>query len=205
MAASSIIAFWAVAALLIIAPGADWAFTLTATLRGNAVAPAVGGLVTGYAVMTAAVAAGIGALVTGSPAALTAITVTGGAYLVWRGIGTLTSPSEPAADSGAPIRTNRETYLEGIGVSGLNPKGLLIFVAVLPQFTDLQSPWPLAAQMIVLGLAFTLTCAGFYTLLGSCARAVLLARPAAARIVSRLSGIGMVTIGTLLVGDRLLY
>lgn len=160
MAASSIIAFWAVAALLIVAPGADWAFTLGATLRGNAVAPAVGGLVTGYAAMTAAVAAGIGALVAGSPTALTAITFTGGAYLVWLGIGTLRNPSSPLADIGAPIHTNRDTYLEGIGVSGLNPKGLLIFVALLPQFTNPQSPWPLAAQMIVLGLTFTLTCAG---------------------------------------------
>ncbi|HET6832562.1 MAG TPA: LysE family translocator [Acidimicrobiales bacterium] len=205
MAASSIIAFWAVAALLIVAPGADWAFTLSAALRGNAVAPAVVGLATGYAAMTAAVAAGIGTLVAGSPAALTAITLTGGAYLVWLGIGTLRNPSSPVAGIGAPTRTNRDTYLEGIGVSGLNPKGLLIFVALLPQFTNPQSPWPLAAQMIVLGLAFTLTCAGFYALLGSLARAVVLARPATARTVGRLSGIGMVTIGTLLLGDPLLH
>jgi threonine/homoserine/homoserine lactone efflux protein len=205
MAASSIIAFWVVAALLIVAPGADWAFTLSATLRGNAVAPAVGGLVTGYAVMTAAVAAGVGALVAGSPPALTAITLTGGAYLVWLGIGTLRTPLSPVAGIGAAIRTNRDTYLEGIGVSGLNPKGLLIFVALLPQFTNPQSPWPLAGQMIVLGLTFVLTCAGFYALLGSFARAVLLARPATARMVSRLSGTGMVAIGTLLVGDRLLH
>ena len=204
MTASSIMGFWAVAALLVVAPGADWAFTLSATLRGNAIAPAVGGLVTGYAGMTAAVAAGIGALVAGSAAALTAITVIGGTYLVWLGIRTLRNPSSPVADVRTPNRTNRDTYLEGIGVSGLNPKGLLIFVALLPQFTNPQSRWPLAAQMIVLGLTFTLTCAGFYALLGSFARAALLTRPASARLVSRLSGGGMVTIGTLLVGDRLL-
>jgi threonine/homoserine/homoserine lactone efflux protein len=191
--------------MLIVAPGADWAFTLGATLRGNAVAPAVGGLVTGYAVMTSAVAAGVGALVAGSPAALTAITFVGGAYLVWLGIGTLRNPSAPVAEIDAPIRTNRDTYIEGIGVSGLNPKGLLVFVALLPQFTTPQSPWPLAAQMVVLGLAFTLTCAVFYALLGSFATAVLLARPAAARMVSRLSGIGMVAIGTLLGAEWLLH
>ena len=204
MAASSIIAFWTVAAVLIVAPGADWAFTLGATLRGNAVAPAVGGLVTGYAVMTLAVAAGVGALVAGSPAALTAIMFVGGDYLMWLGIGTLRNPSSPVAEIGAPSRTNRDTYVEGIGVSGLNAKGLLVFVALLPQFTNPQSSWPLAAQMIVLGLTFTLTCAVFYALLASLASAVLLTRPAAARLVSLLSGIGMITIGTLLVGDRLL-
>ena len=164
MAASSIIAFWTVTAVFIAAPGADWAFTLGATLRGNAVASAVGGLVTGYAVMTLAVAAGVGALVAGSPEALTAITFAGGAYLVWLGIGTLRNPSSAVAETG--VRTNRHTYIEGIGVSCLNPKGLLILVALLPQFTNPRSSWPLAAQMIVLGLAFTLTSAVFYGLLG---------------------------------------
>jgi threonine/homoserine/homoserine lactone efflux protein len=205
MAASSIIAFWTVAAVLIVAPGADWAFTLGAILRGNAVAAAVGGLVTGYAIMTATVAAGVGAVVAGSSAALTAITFVGGAYLVWLGIGTLRRPKSPVVEVGAPNRTNRDTYLEGIGVSGLNPKGLLILVALLPQFTNPQSSWPLAAQMVALGLTFTLTCAVFYTLLGSFATAVLLARPAAARIVSRLSGIGMVATGTLLGAHWLLH
>jgi threonine/homoserine/homoserine lactone efflux protein len=205
MTASSIIAFWAVAALLIVAPGADWAFTLGATLRGNAVASAVGGLVTGYVIMTAAGAAGIGALVAGSSPALTTITFVGGAYLVWLGVGTLRRPSSPVAEIGAPNRTNRHTYIEGIGVSGLNPKGLLIFVAVLPRFTSPHSSWPLAAQMVVLGLAFTLTCAVFYAVLGSFATAVLMARPAVARIVSRLSGIGMLAIGTLLGADWLLH
>jgi hypothetical protein len=44
----------------------------------------------------------------------------------------------------------------------------------------------------------------FYALLASLASVVLLTRPAAARMVRLLSGIGMITIGTLLVGDRLL-
>lgn len=204
MATSSILTFWVVASLLIVAPGADWAFTLGATLRGNAVVPAVGGLITGYAVMTVVVAAGVGALVAGSPAALTAITVAGGAYLVWLGIGALRHPSSPAAGTGHALRSNRSTYLEGIGVSGLNPKGLLIFVALLPQFTDPHSPWPLAVQMILLGVVFTLTCAVFYALLGSFAKGILHTRPTAARRVSGLAGIGMVVIGALLVADRVL-
>ena len=76
MAASAVLAFWAVALLLIVVPGPDWAFILGA---GRAVVPAVGGLVAGYLVLTAAVAAGVGALVAGSPVILTALTVVGGA------------------------------------------------------------------------------------------------------------------------------
>jgi hypothetical protein len=36
MAASSIFAFWAVAALLIMVPGADWAFTISGLVIGYA-------------------------------------------------------------------------------------------------------------------------------------------------------------------------
>jgi threonine/homoserine/homoserine lactone efflux protein len=204
MDVSAIAAFWLVAFLLIIAPGADWAFTLSAALRGNAVLAAVAGLVTGYAAMTAVVAAGIGALVADSTAALTGITVVGGGYLVWLGVMTLRRPATPAPASGTGPRTNRSTFAEGIGVSGLNPKGLLIFVALLPQFTSPRETWPIAAQMAVLGAAFTLTCAVFYLTLGSFARTVLRARPVAARAMSRLSGIGMTVIGVLLITQRLL-
>ena len=65
MTASSVVAFWAVALLLIIVPGADWAFVLSAGLRGRTVLPAVGGIVLGYAGVTVVVAAGVGALVAG--------------------------------------------------------------------------------------------------------------------------------------------
>jgi threonine/homoserine/homoserine lactone efflux protein len=206
---SAVAAFWLVAFLLILAPGADWAFTLSAALRGNAVLAAVGGLVTGYATMTAVVAAGVGTMVAGSAAALTGITLVGGAYLVWLGLATLHRPSTPPPTLPLPTteagrRTNRGTYAEGIGVSGMNPKGLLMFLALLPQFTDADAAWPIAAQMALLGVAFTLTCAAFYLTLGSFARAVLRARPVAARAMSRLSGFGMTVIGVLLISHRLL-
>jgi len=44
MAASSVATFWLVALLLIIVPGADWAFTISAGLRGHSVVAAVSGL-----------------------------------------------------------------------------------------------------------------------------------------------------------------
>lgn len=200
---SAVVAFWLVALLLIVAPGPDWAFTLGASLRGNAVLPAVTGLVTGYAVMTLVVAAGVGAVVTGTPVFLAGITLVGGAYLVWLGVSTLRHPPAPLTDAGR-VRTDRRTCVEGIGVSGLNPKGLLIFVALLPQFTDPRSPWPVGVQMMLLGAVFTLTCAAFYLALGSFARTVLRAQPAAARAMSRVAGVGMVVIGAWLVAERTL-
>jgi threonine/homoserine/homoserine lactone efflux protein len=87
--------------------------------------------------------------------------------------------------------------------SGLNPKGLLIFLALLPQFTTPHGRWPVAAQISLLGLVFTITCAVFYFALGAFARTVLRARPTAARAVSRVSGAAMILIGFTLLADRL--
>jgi threonine/homoserine/homoserine lactone efflux protein len=185
----------------------------------------VGGLVLGYAGMTAVVAAGVGALIAESPEALTTLTVLGGGYLMCHGAWTLAAPSAPATPTTAtatstataaaeaeteteteaetPVRTGWATLAQGAGVSGLNPKGLLIFVALLPQFTSPGRAWPMAVQMSALGLVFVCTCAAFYLALGSVARTVLHSRPAAARAVNRLSGTGMIIVGAFLIIGRL--
>jgi threonine/homoserine/homoserine lactone efflux protein len=104
---------------------------------------------------------------------------------------------EPSASSPAwkPCAGPRATLARGVGVSGLNPKGLLLFLALLPQFTSPRWSWPLAAQLGFLGLVFMLTCGAFYFCLGSSARKILHARPAAARAVTRFSGAAMIVIG----------
>ncbi|MFI0422505.1 LysE family translocator [Spongiactinospora sp. 9N601] len=215
MAMESLLAFWGVALLLIAVPGADWAFTVQAGLRGRAV-PAVAGLATGYAAVTVLVAAGVGVLVAATPALLTALTVIGGAYLIWHGATTLLHPTAPAkpyhtgrrpaapAETVGGLGAGRRVFVRGVGVSALNPKGLLIFVALLPQFTDPGAGWPVGAQIGALGLAFVLTCAAFYLLVGQVTHALFAGRPAAARLVARLSGAAMVALGGLLLAGRLL-
>jgi threonine/homoserine/homoserine lactone efflux protein len=226
MATSSIFAFWAVAVLLILVPGADWAFTISAGLRGHSVVPAVSGLVLGYAAMTVLVAAGLGALVARTPDVLTALTIAGGGYLMYLGTRTLLRPSSPGipgprtdgaaghpaeatAGTGAPpadatAATSRGLVAKGVGVSGLNPKGLLLFLALLPQFTSPRWSWPLAVQLGFLGLIFMVSCGTVYLCVGSVARRVLSAHPVAARAVTRISGAAMLVIGALLLAERLL-
>jgi threonine/homoserine/homoserine lactone efflux protein len=206
MAVSSIAAFWAIAALLIVVPGADWAYVIGTVLGGRPVVLAVSGIALGYAGMTIIVAAGVGTLVARTPASLIALTVAGGCYLMWLGSRTLIRPAAhgAAADHGAAARTDRATLVRGIGVSGLNPKGLLVFLALLPQFVSPRGSWPLAAQLAMLGLVFTLSCAVFYLTMGSVIRRILIARPAVARVITRVSGAAMIVIGALLLADRLL-
>jgi threonine/homoserine/homoserine lactone efflux protein len=171
------------------------------------VVSAVGGLVLGYTVLTAVVAAGVGTLVARRPVLLTALTVAGGAYLVWRGAMTLAAPAPDLNRAPAAVTSPESagpTLARGLGVSGLNPKGLLLFLALLPQFADRHGSWPLPAQLALLGVVFTVTCGTFYLGLGSVVRAVLRPRPWTARAVTRLSGAAMIVIGAALLAERFL-
>lgn len=201
MPLGSVLAFWGVAALLIAVPGADWAFAISAGLRRQ-VLPAAGGIVLGYLAMTLVVAAGLGVLVASTPIALLALTVAGGLYLIWLGFKTVRHPSTPGSAPGE-VGSRGGTLLEGMAVSGLNPKGLLVFVAMLPQFTDPAARWPMPVQLAVLGLTFVGTCAMVYPCVGVGAQALLRARPAVSRVVSRVSGVSMILVGALLVVERL--
>ncbi|WP_244180098.1 hypothetical protein [Amycolatopsis pretoriensis] len=79
----------------------------------------------------------------------------------------------------------------------------LLFLALLPQFAHAGGAWPVTAQIVVLGLVHTTSCPAVYTGVGTGARTVLRARPAAARVVSRVSGAAMVGIGALLIVEQL--
>lgn len=209
MAVSSITAFWAVSVLLILVPGADWAYAISAGLRDRSVAPAVGGLLLGYVGLTAVVAAGVAAVVADHPAVLASLTLLGAMYLIWLGATTLARPSTPgAAEQSAGDRPDapgarRSRVLQGAGISGLNPKALLLFLALLPQFTQPGTGWPLALQISTLGLVHILSCGAIYLCVGILARTVLRARPAAARAVTRVSGAAMIVIGVVLVVEQL--
>jgi threonine/homoserine/homoserine lactone efflux protein len=209
MAIGSIGAFWAVSFLLVLVPGADWAYAIAAGLRDRTVLPAVGGLLAGYVALTVVVAAGLATLVAGSPLVLTVLTAVGAIYLVRLGIAALSRPSvaeaaDDPAGAGEPGASWRRRLAKGAGISGLNPKALLLFVALLPQFATRGTAWPFAAQIALLGLVHTANCAAVYTGVGTAARRVLRARPVVARAVTRCSGVAMIVIGVLLVADRLL-
>lgn len=202
MAVGSVVAFWGVSLLFVLTPGADWAYAITAGLRYRSVGPAIVGLLTGHLVATALVAAGVAAAVSRSPVVLTVLTVAGAAYLVWLGITTVARPAVVHTVQVESAGSWAGQAVRGFGISGLNPKVLLLFLALLPQFTDVGGRWPLAIQIVALGLLHTLSCAVVYTGVGLGARTVLASRPRLARLVSRLSGTAMVTIGVALLAQQ---
>lgn len=192
-----------VSVLFVLVPGADWAYAMAAGLRHRTVVPSVGGLLVGHLAVIVAVAAGLAALVARTPVVLAVLTVVGAGYLVWLGIRTLTHPSTPSVGVESPSVSWVRQFVAGVGTSALNPKVFLLLLALLPQFTEAGARWPIGVQILVLGLIRVMTCAVVYASVGAGARAVLCARPSAARVVAHIAGAAMVVIGVVLLAERL--
>jgi len=134
---------------------------------------------------------------------VSALTAAGAGYLVWLGAVTACRPATVEAAADAPARSARGTLLAGAGTSGLNPKVLVLFLALPPQFTDKGGALSLPLQIGVLGATHVLNCAVVYTAVAMLARTILRNRPGIARGVSRTSGLAMMAIGVALFVERL--
>lgn len=202
MPLSSFAAFWAVSILFVMTPGADWAYAISAGMCRKAVFPAVAGLLLGHLAATLAVAAGVAALVASIPLALTVLTVGGSCYLLWLGIGLFANPPVPGLGEDLRSASWGRWMFKGFCVSGLNPKVLLLFLALLPQFTDPAGRWPVPAQILALGAVHILSCGVVYALVGWGAKTVLSTRPRAAKAIGRFSGGAMIAIAALLLAEH---
>jgi threonine/homoserine/homoserine lactone efflux protein len=203
MVLGSVAAFWAVSLIFVLTPGADWAYAVSAGLRERSVLPAVGGMLTGHLIATVLVAAGVAAFVAASPNLMSALTIAGAGYLLWLGVGILRNPPVPNVDSELSTNSRRRQLVSGMGVSVLNPKVFLLFLALLPQFTSVGTGVPVPVQIVVLGLIHIASCAVVYMAIGMGAKRVLAARPGAARVVGRVSGAAMIAIALLLLFEQL--
>lgn len=135
---------------------------------------------------------------------LSAIALTGAAYLLWLGVSALRRPTSITAEHAddAPVGSALRSGLQGAAVSGLNPKGLLVFFAILPQFVVLSAAWSAPVQMAVLGLFHVFACAVVYAGVALGAKRLLRARPRAAVVVGRMSGAAMILISVVLVAEQ---
>ena len=199
------LAFLVVAGALACTPGVDWAYSIAAGLKQRSFVPAVAGLCGGYVLHTVLLVAGLAALLTGVPGVLGWLTVAGAGYLLWLGLSTIRSwrgASFRTAEVRAPANQFR-TFLQGMGTSGINPKGLLFYVALVPQFVSPEASLPVPVQSGLLGLTFVLLVAVVYTCVALLSRKLLHSRPGAARKVTLASGIIMLALGAMLLSEQL--
>lgn len=204
MSAGTVAAFWGVSVMFAMTPGADWAYAISAGLRHRRVSPAVLGMLTGHLAVTVLVALGLAAVMASRPGLLDALTLAGVVYLVWLGLSMLRTSAAAVAEGRAEDSGSwsREA-ITGFGVSGLNPKVLLLLLALLPQFTDTGSAWPIWGQVLALGLLHVAGSFVVYMGVGTGARLVLRTRPAVALWVTRGSGAVLLGVAAFLLHGQL--
>jgi threonine/homoserine/homoserine lactone efflux protein len=131
---------YAVAAIgLSLTPGPNGLLVLTHGAiygRRRTVNTILGGSV-GFVVIIGLSIFGIGALLAASSELLVWLKFVGGAYLIWLGIRTWRSPSLASVELGdSKSVSNWGMFSQGALSALTNPKGILFFVAFLPQFID---------------------------------------------------------------------
>jgi len=198
---SHLLAFALISFVLIIVPGPNVLFVISRSLmlgRAAGVGTAAGGQI-GVYLQVVAVAFGVGALVERSVAIFTVIKLGGAAYLVYLGVqairhrGSLREALEVAAQP----RSLGRILWDGIAVGATNPKVIVFFAAVLPQFVN-RSAGHVQVQMLLLGsvfLAIAVVCDSGWALAAGTARGWLARSPRRLEMIGGAGGLAMIGIG----------
>ena len=152
---SSLLGYALASFVLIVIPGPSVLFVVGRALaygRRTALATVCGNS-TGNYVVAICVAVGVGALVQRSAQVFTVLKLAGALYLIWLGIqafrrrGSLAGAFTEATHAHSDRRAVREGFLVGV----TNPKALILFGAVLPQFVN-RAAGHVPLQMLLLAL-----------------------------------------------------
>ena len=187
--------------LLLIIPGPTVVLVLTYALtqgRRVAVASAAGVALGDFIAMTASLV-GLGALVLASSTLFAALKWVGAAYLVWMGIGMIRSAGSAKAIQieDAPQLSAGAVFRNAAVVTALNPKGIVFFIAFVPQF--IRTDAALAPQFAILIATFVSLATInvlVYALLADRLRATI-RRPSVLAWMTRIGGGVLIAMGVL--------
>ncbi|MEU3496827.1 LysE family translocator [Kitasatospora cineracea] len=201
VSADRLLAFAAMSSLLIVIPGPSVLFVIGRALAQGrrAALTTVAGNTTGAYALVVAVAFGVGAVVERSVLLFTLLKLAGAAYLVFLGVrawperGSLRA----AFSAAGAARSGLRTFWEGFTVGVTNPKTIVFFAAVLPQFVD-RGQGRVPAQMLLLGLVFNLIAVVSdmaWGLVAATARDWFARSPQRLSLVGGVGGIAMIGLG----------
>jgi threonine/homoserine/homoserine lactone efflux protein len=199
----SLLAFLLAGVVLVAVPGPSVLFIVGRALAHGrrAALTSVAGNTTGVMVIVVAVAFGVGAVAAASATVFAALRFAGAAYLIYLGVQTWRHRGDLAAALGTPdTPPDRRVFWQGVAVGATNPKVLVLFVALLPQFTDPDAGSP-AVQMLVLGVLFCVLAAvldSVWGLAAGAAREWLATSPTRLRVVGGTGGLLMIGLGATL-------
>jgi threonine/homoserine/homoserine lactone efflux protein len=207
---SSLVAFAAVSFAIIIIPGPSVMFVVgrALSLGRRAALVTVAGNAVGFYVQVVLVAFGLGAVVERSVAVFTAIKLIGAAYLVWIGVQAIihrrANAEMAVAVEGAAVVAHRSLFVDGFVVGVANPKTVVFFAAILPQFVETGGA-PAWLQMLTLGVIFAviaLASDSVWGLAAGTARQWLVGSPRRLEFVGAAGGVAIVGLGVRLALTR---
>lgn len=200
--AATLLAFAVASVVIIVIPGPSVLFTIGRALsagRREALLTVVGNAL-GILTQICGLAIGLGPLIAASSTAYTALKVLGAGYLLWLGVQAIRN-RRVVADAFAagvtgtahPLHAVRAGYVVGV----TNPKTIVFFAALLPQFVDpADAVW---SQLVALGTVFAMLALlldGSVALAASRARDWFASSPRRMERVGGAGGLLMVGLGT---------
>ncbi|MDQ8043890.1 MAG: LysE family translocator [Patulibacter sp.] len=194
-------AFLITSAVIIGVPGPSVLFTISRSIalgRRAGLATVVGNAA-GVYVQVIFVAFGLGAIVERSVAVFTVIKLAGALYLMYLGVQAFRHRRNLAGSLDQPVspKSVRRIIREGFWVGIANPKSIVAFVALLPQFVS-EAHGHVPEQMLLLGvmwLAIGLVLDGTWALLAGTAREWFSGSPRRLAAIGGIGGATMVGIG----------
>jgi threonine/homoserine/homoserine lactone efflux protein len=187
--------------ILIVIPGPSVLFVIGRALaygRRTALATVCGNAAGNY-VVAVCVALGIGTIVQRSDAIFTFVKLAGALYLMWLGAQAIRGRKRLAqsVDAAAEQTSRGPAIRQGFVVGVTNPKALILFGAVAPQFVD-RSAGSVQLQMLLLGLvsiSIGLISDSMWGISASAVRRWFARSPRRLELVGGAGGVAMIGVG----------
>ncbi len=153
---NSYMIFMSLAALTIALPGPGVLMTINnAAQRGvQRTAAGIVGISLGVLMVAGLSATGLGVLLTTSATAFLVLKYIGALYLIYLGVKLWRTKSQIPSGSSVSGASVPSCFYEGVLLSLSNPKSIVFFMSIFPQFVDPAKDY--LSQLIVLALTFSL-------------------------------------------------
>lgn len=198
--------FFLTALAVVVSPGPDTLIILRATLGSGRTAGllSVLGVQAGLAVHTLLAVLGVSVLIASSPILFKTLAVAGALYLMGLGFQSFRHGSIVHLGGAAPVK-NRRAFRDAMLCNLLNPKVIILFLALFPNFIDLHNGHP-TEQLITLALvlvAINITWQAPIAFMGDIVRRWL-KNPKILLAFNRLTGTILMIFAALLIADHVL-
>ena len=150
------LAYVATSAVVLAIPGPTILLVLSYSISQgrSATLPLVAGVALGDSVAITLSLIGLGTLLATSALLFTVIKWLGGLYLIYLGLRLLLSARNPQAMTSTRVNASApgKLFANAFVVTALNPKSIVFFIALLPQF--ISPSYPPLTQLWILGVTF---------------------------------------------------